>query len=128
MRAQLNVRLKLSYSDFSLDVDLQLPGQGVTALFGHSGSGKTTCLRCIAGLERAHEAYVEVNGQVWQDSVRKVFVPVHQRSLGYIFQEASLFLTFRCAPTLSSGCGAFRAASGVWSWYRPRTCWASATC
>ena len=91
MRAQLNVRLKLSYSDFSLDVDLQLPGQGVTALFGHSGSGKTTCLRCIAGLERAHEAYVEVNGQVWQDSVRKVFVPVHQRSLGYIFQEASLF-------------------------------------
>ena len=56
MRAQLNVRLKLSYSDFSLDVDLQLPGQGVTALFGHSGSGKTTCLRCIAGLERAHEA------------------------------------------------------------------------
>lgn len=91
MRAQLNVRLKLSYSDFSLDVDLQLPGQGVTSLFGHSGSGKTTCVRCIAGLERAHEAYVEVNGQVWQDSVRKVFVPVHQRSLGYIFQEASLF-------------------------------------
>ena len=91
MHSQLNVRLKLSYSEFSLDVDLQLPGKGVTALFGHSGSGKTTCLRCIAGLERAREAYIEINGEVWQDSARNVFMPVHKRSLGYIFQEASLF-------------------------------------
>ena len=49
----IDMRLKLSYSGFALDVDLQLPGRGVTALYGHSGSGKTTCLRCIAGLERA---------------------------------------------------------------------------
>ncbi|OZY59311.1 molybdenum ABC transporter ATP-binding protein [Pseudomonas lundensis] len=91
MHSQLNVRLTLSYSGFSLDVDLQLPGKGVTALFGHSGSGKTTCLRCIAGLERAREAYIEINGEVWQDSARNVFMPVHKRSLGYIFQEASLF-------------------------------------
>lgn len=91
MHTTINVRLQLSYERFALDIDLQLPGKGVTALFGHSGSGKTTCLRCIAGLERANRAFVEVNGQVWQDSQRNLFVPVHKRPLGYVFQEASLF-------------------------------------
>ncbi len=48
----INARLRLQRPDFLLDVDLQLPSQGVTALFGPSGCGKTTCLRAIAGLER----------------------------------------------------------------------------
>ncbi|GAB6043993.1 molybdenum ABC transporter ATP-binding protein [Endothiovibrio diazotrophicus] len=75
--------------DFTLDVDLKLPGRGVTALFGHSGSGKTTTLRCIAGLERAPEGLLTVNGEVWQGGRR--FLPVHRRPIGYVFQEASLF-------------------------------------
>lgn len=87
----IHTRLKLSYPGFALDVDLQLPGRGVTALFGHSGSGKTTCLRCIAGLERAEQGFIQVNDEVWQDSERKVFVPPYKRALGYVFQEASLF-------------------------------------
>ena len=91
MTSQINLRLQHHYPGFALDLDLQLPGKGVTALYGHSGSGKTTCLRCIAGLERASQAYVQVNGHIWQDSQRNHFVPVHQRALGYIFQEASLF-------------------------------------
>ncbi len=76
---------------FSLDVDLQLPPQGVTALFGPSGSGKTTCLRIVAGLEPGAQGQVSVGGEVWQDSVQRVFRPVHQRPLGCVFQEASLF-------------------------------------
>ena len=87
----IHTRLKLSYPGFALDVDLQLPGRGVTALFGHSGSGKTTCLRCIAGLERAGQGFIQVNDEVWQDSDNKVFVAPHNRALGYVFQEASLF-------------------------------------
>ncbi|NMZ09854.1 molybdenum ABC transporter ATP-binding protein [Pseudomonas proteolytica] len=87
----IEVRLQLNYSGFSLDVDLKLPGRGVTALYGHSGSGKTTCLRCIAGLERAGDGFVQINDQVWQDSRNGVFVPPHKRALGYVFQEASLF-------------------------------------
>lgn len=87
----IQTRLKLSYSGFALDVDLHLPGRGVTALFGHSGSGKTTCLRCIAGLEKADEGFIQINDEVWQDSSRKIFVPPHKRALGYVFQEASLF-------------------------------------
>ncbi|MGC6373058.1 molybdenum ABC transporter ATP-binding protein [Pseudomonas sp. K2I15] len=87
----IEVRLQLKYSGFALDVDLQLPGRGVTALYGHSGSGKTTCLRCIAGLERAEEGFVQINDEVWQDSRKGLFVPPHKRTLGYVFQEASLF-------------------------------------
>ncbi|CAH0212675.1 Sulfate/thiosulfate import ATP-binding protein CysA [Pseudomonas sp. Bi123] len=87
----IQTRLKLSYSGFALDIDLQLPGRGVTALYGHSGSGKTTCLRCIAGLEQAEQGFIQVNDEVWQDSDKRIFVPPHKRALGYVFQEASLF-------------------------------------
>jgi len=87
----IDVRLQLQYSGFALDVDLHLPGRGVTALYGHSGSGKTTCLRCIAGLERAEDGFIQVNDEVWQDSRNGLFVPPHKRALGYVFQEASLF-------------------------------------
>jgi molybdate transport system ATP-binding protein len=87
----IQTRLKLSYQGFALEVDLQLPGRGVTALYGHSGSGKTTCLRCIAGLERADQGFIQINDEVWQDSDKKIFVPPHKRALGYVFQEASLF-------------------------------------
>ncbi|WP_322617113.1 molybdenum ABC transporter ATP-binding protein [Pseudomonas sp. BIC9C] len=87
----IQMRLTLRYSGFALDVDLQLPGRGVTALYGHSGSGKTTCLRCIAGLERVDHGFIQVNDEVWQDSENKVFVAPHKRALGYVFQEASLF-------------------------------------
>ncbi|WP_457970249.1 molybdenum ABC transporter ATP-binding protein [Pseudomonas sp. R4-84] len=87
----IEARFQLDRGDFSLDLDLQLPGRGVTALYGESGSGKTTCLRCMAGLDRPTRGFVEVNGEVWQDSEREVFVPPHKRALGYVFQEASLF-------------------------------------
>ena len=87
----IDVRLQLKYPDFALEVDLHLPGRGVTALYGHSGSGKTTCLRCIAGLARAHDGFIQVNDEVWQDSRTGLFVAPHKRALGYVFQEASLF-------------------------------------
>ena len=85
----IDARFRLDWPGFSLDVDLALPGRGVTALFGHSGSGKTTLLRCIAGLERPSLGALTVNGEVWQDKQR--CLPTHQRPLGYVFQEASLF-------------------------------------
>lgn len=88
---------------FRLAVDLALPGQGVTSLFGHSGSGKTTVLRCIAGLEHAPSGYLEVNGEVWQDSERKHFLPTYKRALGYVFQEASLFAHLSVARNLEYG-------------------------
>ena len=86
----LTARLRLPRRDFTLDVDLQLPGRGVTALFGASGCGKTTLLRALAGLERA-AGRVALDEAVWQDDGRRLFVPPHQRALGYVIQEAALF-------------------------------------
>jgi len=91
--AGIQARFHLDWPGFTLDVDLDLPARGVTALFGHSGSGKTTLLRCMAGLERASLGKLIVNGEVWQDDAHKSghWLPTHQRPLGYVFQEASLF-------------------------------------
>lgn len=87
----LSICCQLNREGFRLDVDLALPAQGVTALYGPSGSGKTTCLRVIAGLEPSAIGRVSLNAETWQDSQQKLFRPVHQRAVGYVFQEASLF-------------------------------------
>ena len=89
--SDFHVRLSLPRADFTLDVDLQLPSNGITVLFGASGSGKTSVLRCVAGLENARDARVLVAGEVWQDEAAGIFLPTHRRALGYVFQEASLF-------------------------------------
>jgi len=94
---------QLSWPGFALAVDLDLPGTGVTALFGHSGSGKTTCLRVIAGLERVASGYLEVNGEVWQDDARGLFLPTHRRALGYVFQDAALFPHLTVSENLNYG-------------------------
>ena len=87
----ISILLRWPRGDFELDVALQLPGQGVSALFGPSGCGKTTCLRALAGLEKLPDAYIAIGDEIWQDTSRNIFIPPHQRSLGYVFQEASLF-------------------------------------
>ncbi|MEC5384239.1 molybdenum ABC transporter ATP-binding protein [Uliginosibacterium sp. H3] len=89
--AHLSAHLRVQHADFTLQLALDLPSRGVTALFGRSGSGKTTALRAIAGLQRPSAARIAVAGEVWQDDAAGIFVPVHQRALGYVFQEASLF-------------------------------------
>jgi molybdate transport system ATP-binding protein len=73
---------------FTLDAAFVTPAVGITALFGPSGCGKTTILRCMAGLQRL-EGRCAIGGEVWQDETR--FLPTHRRSIGYVFQEASLF-------------------------------------
>jgi len=89
MTGTIDARFRTGFQGgFSLDIDVSLPATGVTALFGHSGSGKTTTLRCIAGLAKA-DGVLKVDSEIWQDD--KQFRPVHRRPLAYVFQEASLF-------------------------------------
>lgn len=82
-------KAKLTQDSFALSVNTSVPAKGITAIFGHSGSGKTTLLRCIAGLEPKAKGQLSIAGQIWQDANN--FLPTHKRSLGYVFQEASLF-------------------------------------
>ncbi|CAN5209112.1 molybdenum ABC transporter ATP-binding protein [soil metagenome] len=97
----LHAQFELTHPGFSLAVDLALPGHGVTVLFGPSGCGKTTLLRCIAGLNRAPSGRLVVNGETWQDG--DFFLPVHQRPLGYVFQEANLFAHLSIRRNLQYG-------------------------
>ena len=89
--AGIDLRLQCARADFTLSVDLTLPARGISVLFGPSGSGKTSLLRCVAGLEPTAQGRVRIGDQVWLDSARGICRPVHQRALGYVFQEASLF-------------------------------------
>ncbi|MGB0671975.1 MAG: molybdenum ABC transporter ATP-binding protein, partial [Rhodospirillales bacterium] len=92
---------------FEVAVDLQVPSRGVTALFGRSGCGKTTVLRFMAGLNRFDNGFLSVDGEVWQaDGANR---PTHQRAIGYVFQEASLFPHLDVTGNLTFG--ARRAAS-----------------
>jgi molybdate transport system ATP-binding protein len=73
---------------FELNAQFEVPARGITALFGPSGCGKTAVMRCVAGLNHMN-GFCSVAGDVWQDD--KHFRPPHQRSIGYVFQEANLF-------------------------------------
>ncbi|RYU60554.1 molybdenum ABC transporter ATP-binding protein [Methylolobus aquaticus] len=103
MAETIHARFRVDWPGFTLKTNLALPGTGVTALFGHSGSGKTTFLRCVAGLEHAREGFLKVNGQVWQDDAKGVFLPTYRRPLGYVFQEASLFEHLTVSKNLDFG-------------------------
>ncbi|SAL46343.1 ABC transporter [Caballeronia arvi] len=106
----IEARFLVEHGGFTLDLDLTLPGRGVTAIFGHSGSGKTTLLRCLAGLARPRVGRLVVNGEIWLDTERNIFLPTHKRPLGYVFQEASLFPHLSVKKNLRFGLERVRAA------------------
>ena len=91
----LGIQCKINRGNFVLDVDTELPDREVSALFGASGSGKTSILRLIAGLDQEAGVKVSFNGQTWQDETN--FVPAHERRVGYVFQHINLF------PNMSAG-------------------------
>jgi len=97
----IEARFRVDRGDFTLDVDLSVPARGITALFGPSGSGKTTLLRAIAGLEHHRGGFLKVSNMTWQEGDR--FVPPHQRPLGYVFQESSLFMHLTVQRNLEYG-------------------------
>jgi molybdate transport system ATP-binding protein len=89
--AIIKVQLKLEKNaqhNFSLDIDAILSNIGVVGIFGESGSGKTTFLRCLAGLIKLGSAVVKFNDEIWQND--QIFIPAYKRSIGYVFQEDGL--------------------------------------
>ncbi|TNF91725.1 MAG: molybdenum ABC transporter ATP-binding protein [Gammaproteobacteria bacterium] len=97
----VTAKFHIDRGDFSLDVNISVPAQGVTSLLGPSGCGKTTLLRAIAGLECHHGGLMKVDDMVWQENDH--FVPPHQRPLGYVFQETSLFAHLTVRRNLEYG-------------------------
>ncbi|MCJ2029156.1 molybdenum ABC transporter ATP-binding protein [Methylobacterium sp. J-043] len=83
------VDVSLRREGFALDVAFTA-GAGLTALFGRSGSGKTTVIDLIAGLSQPQRGRIAIDGTVLLDTERGLRVPVHRRRIGCVFQEARL--------------------------------------
>lgn len=103
------VDVKRKVGAFSLDVAFD-NADGVTALFGQSGSGKSLTLGIIAGLMRPDSGVVRLDGETLVDTERKIFVPVARRRIGLVFQDANLFPHLSVKQNLLYG-----------RWFAPRT-------
>ncbi len=90
MSAVLDIAVEHRLGTFSLAASFRSEGR-LTALFGRSGSGKTSLVNIIGGLIRPQAGRVVVDGQVLVDTERGLYVPKHRRRIGYVFQEARLF-------------------------------------
>ncbi|MED5499370.1 MAG: molybdenum ABC transporter ATP-binding protein [Pseudomonadota bacterium] len=99
----LKCHVQKRLGDFSLDISLSVPASGVTALFGQSGSGKTSLLRLIAGLDRPDAGHVRLGERTLTDIANRTHVPIHKRQLGVVFQEARLFPHYRVRGNLTYG-------------------------
>ncbi|MBX3235185.1 MAG: ABC transporter ATP-binding protein [Nitrospiraceae bacterium] len=100
----LNI-LKAFPSGFTVDCRLQYPLGPATVLilFGASGSGKTTILRCLAGLEWPDRGTIRFNSHTWLDTEKGIRVPPQARHLGFMSQDYALFPPYTVAGNISYG-------------------------
>jgi molybdate transport system ATP-binding protein len=84
------IDIKHRLGSFLLDARFEAEG-GLIALFGRSGSGKTSIVNIMAGLLRPDRARVCIDGTTLVDTGQGIFVPRHRRMIGYVFQEGRLF-------------------------------------
>ena len=86
---KISTKLELERPNFSLAINLSFEINGLTAIYGASGAGKTTVLRWLAGLEKEAKGQLKVNNTVWQD--KEHYLAPQQRQIAYVFQEPRLF-------------------------------------
>ena len=99
-----------------LDLDFIIAKGEFVSLFGESGAGKTTFLRILAGLTQPQEGLIEVDGEIWFDSRRKINRSIQQRSIGFISQENSLFPNMTVRENLEYACGKRKEHHAIKEW------------
>ena len=104
----LDVSLRHRFEGFALDAAFSAP-DGITALFGRSGAGKTTVVEAIAGLLQPDEGKVSADDTVLLDTGSGISLPPHRRRVGYVFQEGRLFPHLTVRQNLAFG-----------RWFAPR--------
>ena len=87
----LEIDVSKQRGTFASAVVFNSPTPGVTALFGRSGSGKTTTIHMLAGLLRPDRGHIRIDDTVLFDAARGIDVPAERRGIGYVFQDARLF-------------------------------------
>ena len=99
----LDIRLRHRFADFSLDIAFAAEENGVTALFGPSGAGKTSTINAIAGLFAPDHGRIVIGGETLLDTEKGIDLPARARRVGYVFQEARLFPHLSMAANLDFG-------------------------
>lgn len=98
----LSIDLRQHLGSFTIEAAFSGSG-GLTALFGQSGSGKTSLVNLIAGLTKPDHGRIVVDGKVLVDTERRIFLPPHKRRIGYVFQDARLFPHLTVSQNLRYG-------------------------
>ena len=86
----LKCNFQYQHADFMLNVELEMQQQ-LLGIVGVSGCGKSTLLKNIVGLLKPTHGSIQFNQQILFDSQQKIHVPMHQRKIALIFQNALLF-------------------------------------
>ncbi len=110
----LSVSLRHAFTGITLDLGFEAP-LGVTALFGRSGSGKTTVVNAVAGLLRPDQGRITLGERVLLDTGARICLAPHKRRIGYVFQDARLFPHLSVRQNLLYG-----------RWFAPKPALASA--
>ncbi len=99
----LELHFTQTLGDHTLTLDQPLPGQGITAIFGVSGAGKTSLINAISGLTRPQSGRIVLNGRTLSDAEKRIFLAPEQRRVGYVFQDARLFPHYKVRGNLRYG-------------------------
>ena len=100
MSLYVDIRKKLG--DFRLETQFEA-AEGVTGILGASGCGKSMTLRCIAGIVKPDEGYIELDGQVLFDSKKNINLRPQDRHVGLLFQNYALFPNMTVRQNLMTG-------------------------
>jgi molybdate transport system ATP-binding protein len=87
----------------TLRLNESLPANGITAIFGVSGAGKTSLINAISGLTRPETGQIILNNRVLYDAQKKICLPPEKRRVGYVFQDARLFPHYKVLGNLRYG-------------------------
>ncbi|MBD8249726.1 molybdenum ABC transporter ATP-binding protein ModC [Pantoea agglomerans] len=99
----LSLNFMQQQGDYVLEVDLQIPAKGITAIFGVSGAGKTSLINAISGLTQPQRGRIQLHDRLLFDAEQKIALPPEKRRIGYVFQDARLFPHYRVRGNLQYG-------------------------
>ncbi|MBV6484031.1 MAG: Sulfate/thiosulfate import ATP-binding protein CysA [Flavobacteriales bacterium] len=83
--------LQTAKGKMPLEVSFEIEKGKLVCIYGNSGVGKTTILRILSGLAESEKSLITVDGEVWDDSEKKIHLPIQKRSIGFVFQDFALF-------------------------------------
>jgi len=101
-------RIRHRVGDFTLEIEWAVSDGQSMGIVGPSGAGKTTTLRAISGLLRPSEGRIVIGGQTVFDNTAAIWVPPHQRRVGYMPQRYALFPHLTVEENVAFGLGGWR--------------------